>query len=205
MIPAKQNYENEYGDLVREQYKRLPRFSMIMEALGAQGQEIETALSDTENLNNALSIVASAPRDALNRTAVMFGIAKPQEIQPADLVREIQATLVVVFGRCLRGDIQALLRALYNFTADIQEVGDGFYVSIFQVMTRAQGKGVFRYLRRLVPAGMALHGIIQGGPGFFGFSGFGSLSGQTRTPAGGVSPGLRHGLPRGADGPAGRG
>ena len=172
MIGEKTNYASEYGDLIREQYKNRPRFSRVMGSLGVQAQQIEDASAAAEGLNTILSAAGDSPRDALERTAVMFGIAKPQIISRENLVREIKASLVVIFGRCRREDILLLCRTLYGFTADIQELAGGMYISIYQTMTRAQGKNLYRYLRRLMPAGLNLYGIIQGGSGFFGFSSF---------------------------------
>ena len=204
MIEPKTDYGTEYASLVREQYKSSVRFAEVMKALGAQAQEIEDAFSQIESLNNAFGIsqgadqaaslsgsanpqdisvdaLASAPRDALNRTAVMFGIARPEAISPANLAREIKANLLVVFGRCRREDILALVETLSGFDADIQEVGDGFYISVFGALTQAIGKTLFRYLRRLAPAGFKLHGIIQGGNGYFGFQDFTDSGGFRRS------------------------
>ena len=172
MIVKKENYGSEYVDLAREQYKDKPLFSRVMASLGVQAQEIEDAAASATALNTILTAAADSPRDALERAAVMFGIAKPQSITKENLAREIKASLVIIFGRCRREDIFLICKTLYNFTADIQELPGGMYISIFEAMTRAQGKNLYRYLRRLMPAGITLYGIIQGGSGFFGFSSF---------------------------------
>ena len=173
MSIKKTNYESEYFDLSREQYKRLPNFSAIMRALGLQVQEIENAIFQISDLNTDFGISATLSRDSLNKTAEMFGIKYPSQISSKDdLVLEIRAAVIVAFSRCRLEDLKRLPMVLFGFKTDIIETGDGVYVAIFGDLVEKQFNLLFRSLQKLMPAGNSLHGIIQNNDGWVAFQGF---------------------------------
>ena len=181
-LVKKSDYENEYFTLAREQYKRLPNFSEVMKSLGLQIQEIEDSGFQIHNLNNNFGVDATLSRDSLNRTARMLGISFPNEISTTDLIFELRAAIIVAFSQCTLGDVKRFSNLLYGTASDIQEIGSGIYLSLFSQIEEKQFKLIFRSVKKIMPAGNSLYGIILVNNDWFGFEGF-AESGSWRSSA----------------------
>ena len=144
---------------------------VILEAFGNQAQEIEDAIFQIRDLNENFGANSTAPRESLDRAARMFGIAFPERITTANLIYEIRAEIVVMYSRCRLEDVRRLPDYLYSIKVDIIETGDGIYLAALSALTEVQARLIFKSVKKLMPAGISLYGIIQNGNGWFGFSG----------------------------------
>lgn len=171
-ITQKKDFSEEYFNLAREQYKRKPKFAGIMQALGLQAQEIENEGFNLLALNQLFGAVEGLSRDALNRTALMFGLAFPEREDERFLILEIKASILVTFARCEIRDLVRLPDLLFGAGADVIETGDGAYLAVFSALSQKEALLLYKYSKRLIPAGLTLHGIISNPDLGFGFEGF---------------------------------
>lgn len=143
-----------------------------MQALGLQLQEIENESSNLLSLNQLFGAVEGLSRDALNKTAIMFGLKFPENEDEGFLILEIKASILVVFARCEIRDLFRLPNLVFSAGADVIETDDGAYLAIFKDLSRKEALLMYKYAKRLIPAGLTLHGIISNTSLGFSFEGF---------------------------------
>ena len=179
----KTDYRTEFISLLREQYKSSPKLSILLNRLGDRVQELEDAAFSIMQSDTNYGVFEGAPLDSLLRTARMFGLVAPEILSEADILAELRGFIASVFSRGLISDLQFLTRFVYNYQSDVTDLSDGVYLTVLGDISSNQGKRarlIHKYAIRIMPATKRLHGIIQGGNGWFGFNGFVPAGGHFR-------------------------
>ena len=171
----KVDYNTEFITLIREQYKRSPRFCTLLERHGVRAQDLENALFSFRNIDTNYGVVRGVSRDSLNRTARMLGITRPEIYTEEDLLSEIKCFLVLSFSRGRIDDIKQIALQIYNYQSDVIDFEGGAYLVVYGDISSDEGKRgklIFRCANKMMPASTKIYGIIESRFGYFGFNDF---------------------------------
>ena len=161
-IQKNNDYAGGAAELLREQYKRLPRLGALLRMNGERAQGLEDALYQFFSFQENFGTGASAPRGALNDKALMFGVEAPDSFSEADLRLELKAAMIAAFSVGRAPDLAQISKRLYGLDSHIVSYAGGFVISVFGDISSAGAKAaklIFKTARRMAPAATACFGV----------------------------------------------